>query len=223
MKSEMNFVGNQAANNKYRQPSTTAGAWKGEIIHTDTPFPMKSTTGKKWAKFKAGLKLVLCGSRDSGVIETSTLRRVAGLGVHVIKVYPYARCYLKGFFNAIEGFREGRDMDGWRLANAVTEVQLLEVEFCSDAQVREGYPFLTRITEELILHTEALLRFFVSETPLTLPLRPNIGAAFRECRHPHAISALYFQIRILDNRPESFSGSIGSKVSKLVGICRAQG
>ena len=100
MKSEMNSVGNQAADGKYRQPSTTAGAWKGEIVYTDTPFPMKSTTGKKWAKFKDGLQLVLCRSRDSGFIETSTLRRAAGLGVHVTEVYPHGRCYLKGFFNA---------------------------------------------------------------------------------------------------------------------------
>ena len=113
LKSEMSSVGNQPSDKKYRQPSATSGAWKGEIIHTDTPFPMKSTTGKKWAKFKDGLQLVLAKSRDSGFIETSTLRRVAGLGVHITEVYSYGRCYLKGFFNAMEAFRDGRDLDGW--------------------------------------------------------------------------------------------------------------
>ena len=108
----MSSVGNQVADNKYRQPLTTSGAWKGEIIHTDTPFPMKSMTGKKWAKFKDGLQLVLWRSKDSGFIETSTLRRVAGLGVHITEVYPYGRCYLKGSFNAIEAFRDGQDLDG---------------------------------------------------------------------------------------------------------------
>ena len=137
MKSEMNYLGNQASDAKYRQPSNTSGAWKGEIIHTDTPFPMKSTTGKKWAKFKDGLQLVLTKSKDSGFIETSTLQQVVGLGVHITEVYPYGRCYLKGF-SIIEAFRDGRDLDGWRLANAMTRVQLLEINHSSDLQVREG-------------------------------------------------------------------------------------
>ena len=109
----MNSLGNQASDTKYRQSSTTSGAWKGEIIHTDTPFPMKSITGKKWAKFKDGLQLVLTKSKDSGFIETSTLQRVAGLGLHITEVYAYGRCYLKGFFNDVEAFRDGRDFDGW--------------------------------------------------------------------------------------------------------------
>ena len=73
----------------------------------------------------------------------------------------------------MEAFRDGRDLDGWRLANAVTRVQLLEINHSSDIQVREGYPFLTRITDEVIMHTKALLQLFASDTPLVLPLRPT--------------------------------------------------
>jgi hypothetical protein len=45
----MNSVGNQADYRKIRFPTTTLGAWKGEILHTDMPFPRKFTTGKKWS------------------------------------------------------------------------------------------------------------------------------------------------------------------------------
>ena len=39
LKSRMNYHGNQASDEKYRPPSLRSGAWKGCILHTDTPFP----------------------------------------------------------------------------------------------------------------------------------------------------------------------------------------
>ena len=59
LKSRLNSFGNQADDRKWRPPSHCPGAWNGVIIHTDTPFPMKSTTSKKWDKFKKGLRVVL--------------------------------------------------------------------------------------------------------------------------------------------------------------------
>ncbi len=48
LKSGMKFQGNQVEDRKYRLPTVTPGAWNGVIVHTDTPFPMMSTTKKKW-------------------------------------------------------------------------------------------------------------------------------------------------------------------------------
>ncbi len=76
---------------------------------------MKSTTGKKWARFLDGLVWVLERAKESSTIDTAELRRIAGLGVNVTEVHPEGRCFLKGFFNAIEEFRFNRDVDGWRL------------------------------------------------------------------------------------------------------------
>ncbi|KAL7466321.1 hypothetical protein ACHAXS_006626, partial [Conticribra weissflogii] len=106
LKSKMNSVGNQADDRKYRRPCTTPGAWNGVLIHTNTPFPMKSTTGKKWLKFKRGIQWVLEEAKHQGSVETRKLRSVAGLGVNVSEVYPEMRPYLKGFFNALEAFRQ---------------------------------------------------------------------------------------------------------------------
>ncbi len=47
LKSGMNSRGNQVDNRKYRIPSFTPGAWNGVILHTNTPFPILSTTLKK--------------------------------------------------------------------------------------------------------------------------------------------------------------------------------
>ncbi len=117
LKSRMNSLGNQANDRKYHKPSTAPTAWHGEIIHTDTTHPMKSTTGKKWGRFRAGLQWVQSQLPSPGHVETSELWRIAGLGVNVTKAYPEERPFLKGFFNAMEAFEEGRDPGGWHLDN----------------------------------------------------------------------------------------------------------
>ena len=107
LKSRMNSRGNQADDRKYRQPSLQPGAWNGSIIHNNTPFHHKSTTAKKWAKFKDGLQQVhKAGSNRIGFILTANLHGVTGLGVIITEVYPTGRCYLKGFCNAIESLRK---------------------------------------------------------------------------------------------------------------------
>ena len=106
LRSRMNSVGNQADDRKYRIPTCRPGAWKGEIMHTDQPFPRKATTAKKWSRLKSGLSWILETSHTADVVPTAELRRIAGLGINVTEVYQDSRCYLKGFFNAIEAFRE---------------------------------------------------------------------------------------------------------------------
>ncbi len=100
----MNSLGNQADDRKYRLLTVTPGAWNGVLIHTDTPFPMMSTTLKKWTRFKDGLAWILSQSKDVGSVPTVELRRLAGLGVNIMQIYVYVTCYLKGFFNSIEAF-----------------------------------------------------------------------------------------------------------------------
>jgi hypothetical protein len=104
LKSRMKLVGNQADDWKYRLPTSTPGAWNGVIVHTDTPFPMMSTTTKKWTRFKDGLSWIIDQSKDTGTVLTAELRRIPGLGVNIMQVYDDAKCYLKGFFNALEAF-----------------------------------------------------------------------------------------------------------------------
>jgi hypothetical protein len=83
LKSRMNSVGNQADDRKYRQPTCKPGAWKGEIMHTDQPLPRKSTTAKKWLRFKSGLDWVITQAEAGDSLATSELKRIASLGVNV--------------------------------------------------------------------------------------------------------------------------------------------
>jgi hypothetical protein len=112
LKSGMNFCGNQVDNWKYRLPTVTPGAWNGVILHTNTSFPMMSTTEKKWKRFKEGISWILSEERATGSLQTTELRKIAGLGVNMMQVYGDAKCYLKGIFNALEAFRADRVWDG---------------------------------------------------------------------------------------------------------------
>jgi hypothetical protein len=202
LKSRMNSVANQASEEKYRKPTTSPGAWKGEIMNTSEPLPRKSTSAKKWMRFKAGIQWVLDNSETHDELLTAELRRIAGLGVNVTEVYKDARSYLKGFFNAIEAFRLDRDSNGWRLQKeslgpladledpdgisplqldeAMRSAERLEIEDAPTSRTaEEGYPPFTRVTKELVMHCEALAELFASDTPRTVYIRPSSANKFR--------------------------------------------
>ena len=122
---------------------------------------------------------MLESDKTSNILPTSELRRIAGLGVNVTEVYTDARCYLKGFFNAIEAFRWGRDLDGWRLLSAMELAEKLELDDAPTIVAQGDYPLDTPITDELRMHTAALIKLFEADTPLAIPIRPTDPGKFR--------------------------------------------
>jgi hypothetical protein len=174
LKSGMNSRGNQADDWKYCIPSVTPGAWNGVILHTNTPFPMMSTTLKKWTRFRNGLSWILTKGRSAGSLLTLELRKIAGLGVNLMQVYQDAKCYLKGIFNTIEAFRSDRDPKGWRVESSIDSAAFLEYShekgLESPLDVQGDYPLQTKVTSELLLHAEALQVLFKGEQPLTVPI-----------------------------------------------------
>lgn len=148
---------------------------------------------------------MLENSKTSQELSTAELRRIAGLGINVTDVYRDARCYLKGFFNAIEAFRADRDVNGWRvvsgaelppemldeslkdvsgltpdqLASSMDAAESLEMRDEGTSVAASGYPTYTVVTSELIDHCEALLDLFDAELPLTDYIRPSSSRAYR--------------------------------------------
>ena len=153
----MNYSGNQVNDQKYRDVTLTLGPWNGGILHTDTPFPMESTTGKKWDKFRQGLQLIVAHTKEHDEFKTVSLRKIAGLGVNVIEIYPEGRPYLKGAFNALEAWRGWRDVDGWRLQKMVDTLKDLSSQGASNEEYQATYPEHIRITDELLAHVNGLL------------------------------------------------------------------
>ena len=141
----MNYFANQAAARKVGPPTLIPRPWNGVMTHTDSPHPVKGTTAKKWNRGRRGLAWVWeqCGLADGVTnpggyidnlpswdiqLDTAEIRRIAGLWVHITETYTEGRCFLKGFFNALEGFRADRDIGGWRLLDAMESVKELEIQ-----------------------------------------------------------------------------------------------
>jgi hypothetical protein len=186
----MNFYGNQDAARKVGPPTLIPRSWNGIMTHTDTPYPVKGTTAKKWTRGRSGLKWIWdqCGlpediqdpikfidaQKDWDVwLDTAELRRISGLWIHLTELYTEGRCFLKGFFNAMEAFRSDRDLDGWRLQEVMDSARELEEIDASRAVAAGDYPLLTRVTYQLVLHTHALRRIFNTEEPRVTLIRPT--------------------------------------------------
>lgn len=135
----MNHKGNQCAGRKFGPPTLLPRPWNGAMVHTNAPHPVQGTTSKKWRRGISGLEWIWreCGlpleCQDpinyidnldcwEVMIDTAELRRVAGLWIHLTDLYLEGRCFLKGFFNALEAFREDRDdEDGWQVDISMEE------------------------------------------------------------------------------------------------------
>ena len=66
-------------------------------------------------------------------------------------------------------------MDGWRLADFMSEVSHLELNDAGDIEFSTGYLISTHLTSKLISHTRALLELFAADLPLMAPLCPTDG------------------------------------------------
>ncbi|KAL3801862.1 hypothetical protein ACHAWO_003868 [Cyclotella atomus] len=186
----MNYYGNQCAGRKFGPPTLIPRPWNGTMIHTDSPYPVQGTTAKKWSRGRSGLEWVWtqCGlpndaedplkyidSLDSWEVKVDTveLRRIAGLWIHLTEIYMEGRCFIKGFFNALEAFRWDRDLNGWRLHISMDEAEALETNDASRADAAADYPVFTRVTFQLVQHVHALRKLFNTNEPRVSPLRPT--------------------------------------------------
>ena len=186
----MNYFANQVAARKVGPPTLIPRPWNGVMTHTDSPHPVKGTTAKKWNRGRRGLAWVWeqCGLADDETnpgryidnllswdiqLDTAEIRRIAGLWVHITETYTEGRCFLKGFFNALEGFRADRDIDGWRLLDTMESAKELEIQDASRATAVADYPIMTRATRELVMHVYALRRIFGSDEPRVAQIRPT--------------------------------------------------
>lgn len=131
----------------------------------------------------AGLRWVRVQQQE-GQADTTRLRQVAGLGVHNTEIYPLGWSYLKSFFNTIEAFRCGRDVNVWQLVVVTTSalsISMADGLLSSPEQAKhrcvlvaeEEHPVFTALPQELLASVDALLELFAGEEPLWLPVQPT--------------------------------------------------
>jgi len=149
LSSMVNYLGEQDASRKRRPDSLAPGAWSGKLLHCNNAYPVKSVPQEKWDDIKDGLDWIIATAKVDDYLDTVGLRRVAGKGMSQTEVYNDLRPYYRSFFNALEAWRENRDLEGWHLARAEEDAVLMAERSAGDYIVLGDSPREVRITASL--------------------------------------------------------------------------
>ena len=116
--SRTNYLGQQDAPRKRRPPSKNPGAWAGAMCNSSSGVGLFVTCSQeKWNKAKEIVsrnyqEVVVDGS---STLSYKTLEKDVGFLVHLSRTFPAIFPYLRGIYNTLNGWRKGRDRDGWKL------------------------------------------------------------------------------------------------------------
>ena len=122
----ISYLGIQDAARKRRPPTTRPGAWAGSMIYVDENNVGVYVDQSKWEKSQNNIKWIrdqimsCCNVTDFKLasnygIDRKELERKRGFLVYVSRTYPAMTPYLKGIHQTLDGWRSGRDEDGWRM------------------------------------------------------------------------------------------------------------
>ena len=113
------YLGIQDAARKRRPPTRTAGAWAGSVIRTNDKEVGVVVSDERWTKTKKivnDLYIKLQGKTDDQKLNTKSLLSDRGFLIYVARTYKTITPFLKGIHLSIDGWRDNRDEDGWKIA-----------------------------------------------------------------------------------------------------------
>jgi hypothetical protein len=115
-----NLLGIQDAPRKRRGVSRSPGPWAGSMVYTDDAEAgvRVLVSRKKWAKAKQLLATLHGLVLASEWVDHKVLERIRGFLVYVARTYKPLTPFLMGLHMTIDGWRPGRDEEGWRLRGA---------------------------------------------------------------------------------------------------------
>ena len=119
--SMLNHLGIQDAARKRRDSSQCPGAWAGCIIRATPDGVFVLTSLEKWKKLKAMLQEIWeMLKKDPAAMPRKRLEQIRGFVMHVAQTYPFIATYMIGIHMTIDGWRQGRDADGWQIKQGST-------------------------------------------------------------------------------------------------------
>jgi hypothetical protein len=119
-----NHLGVQDAARKRREASQTPGAWAGSVISTDGKGVFVTVSQEKWDKARTMIEATREElASNGGCTNHKELERRRGFLLYVTRTYPAMVPYLKGIHLTLDGWRDGRDADGWKLNTAGRRAQ----------------------------------------------------------------------------------------------------
>jgi len=74
-----------------------------------------STSQEKWDEAKSIVQSLQANLDKGGPLPFKLLEQHQGFLVHLQQIYPVIAPYLKGLQLTLDGWREGRDDDGWKI------------------------------------------------------------------------------------------------------------
>ena len=115
-----NYLGQQDAARKRRQPSQTPGLWSGSLVRTDNDNVFVSTSQAKWNK---GREIVFdwitqyvnhdaSSTTTEPSFDFKSIEKGRGFLVHLGTTYPWIMTRLKGVHHTLDSWRGNRDLDG---------------------------------------------------------------------------------------------------------------
>jgi len=185
----MSWLGQQDAPRKRRPPSKTPGAWAATVVATIDGVLTKSVTQAAWDKAKQRIRYLAyyagCDvDRDTvdfslekelnlkpkgkGHLIHKIAEKYRGYLIHISATYSAMVPYLKGLHLTLDGWREGRDDEGWK--------DLVWYKFHRTDRPKshqETAPTCVACVDRLKTDLDVLLDFFDDDTPYALPLRPT--------------------------------------------------
>jgi hypothetical protein len=172
--SDPKSIQDAARKRRRRSGSTRPGPWAGSVLRTDLDGVFVLVAQEKWDKAKALIAEVLEMIRnDANKLPRKRLEQIRGFLQYVTRTYTGMNPYLIGFHLTIDGWRDNRDAEGWRLkprgggySEAMAEMrEALKM----DVEVSDpSAPAFVKAAPRFLSDLEALQRLTMSEAP---PLR----------------------------------------------------
>ena len=170
----INWLGCQDAARKRRDSRMDPGAWAGCVIRAVNGVHVL-VSEEKWDKTRAILReLEQLLDRTPEKLPVKTLEKMRGFLNYVTQTYRPLIPYLNGIHLTLDGWRSGRDSEGWRLpiSHLKRESDGLEPESRKEVNPPTTVPAKPRLFEDV----KALLTLCDSEKPPWRRARPRKAA-----------------------------------------------
>jgi hypothetical protein len=159
------YLGVQDASRKRRMASQTPGAWAGTVISTDGIGVYVTVSQEKWDKSKGMIQAMIDEMKErEGWLDHKMLERRRGFLLYVTRTYPAMVPYLKGIHLTLDGWRKGRDAEGWKVTDREAREAIEEGEETGRDWGLNG-PKTVKGKPRLIADLQALTALFSSEAP----------------------------------------------------------
>ena len=114
------YLGIQDAARKRRPPSQTPGAWAGAMIRTNGLEVGVLISEERWIKTKKIIRkwLIRMKKDSKAKLNVSELSSDRGFLIYVGRTYRELNPFFKGIHLTLDGWRDNRDDEGWKLATA---------------------------------------------------------------------------------------------------------